>query len=327
MARDASGWIDPAAAASGGEGMPRGAIHRLRARFEDHPWGVITAFLAPALVIYLLLTAYPILKTFYNSVHRIQPNRPDEFVGLGNYVELLTGDLIFDKALVNTFIWATVAPIVDVALGLLLAACLYVRIPASRFFRVAWFSPVLISYVVVGVIWMWIYNYDWGAANGFLRWLGLDAWAHVWLGDPRTALWAVILVDAWKWVGFHMVVCLAALHSLPREVIEAAELDNCGFWRKLFFVEIPMIRTTLVGLLILAFIGKMKVFDLVWIMTKGGPLWSTETLATYTYKRAFEWQTFDLGYPSAIAVVSFVLVITIVLAVSWLVRRRERLEF
>jgi ABC-type sugar transport system permease subunit len=137
----------------------------------------------------------------------------------------------------------------------------------------------------------------------------------------------VILVDAWKWVGFHMVVCLAALHSLPREVIEAAELDNCGFWRKLVFVEIPLIRTTLVGLLILAFIGKMKVFDLVWIMTKGGPLWSTETLATYTYKRAFEWQTFDLGYPSAIAVVSFLLVITIVLAASWLVRRRERLEF
>ena len=304
-----------------------GIVRRARAGIEDNPWGVITAFLAPALALYLLLTAWPILKTFYNSVHLIQPNQPDQFVGLANYVELLTADLIFDQALVNTLIWATVAPIADVTLGLLLAACLYVRIPASRFFRVAWFSPVLISYVVVGVIWMWIYNYDWGAANGLLRWLGLGAWAHVWLGDPRTALWAIILVDAWKWVGFHMVVCLAALHSLPREVIEAAELDNCGFWKKLFFVAIPMIKTTLVGLLILAFIGKMKVFDLVWIMTKGGPLWSTETLATYTYKRAFEWQTFDLGYPSAIAVVSFLLVIGIVLAASWLIRRRERLEF
>jgi multiple sugar transport system permease protein/raffinose/stachyose/melibiose transport system permease protein len=312
---------------AGAEAVPAGIGERLRARLEDTPWGVILAFLAPALVMYLALTAYPILKTFYNSVHLIQPNQPDQFVGFSNYVELLTGDLIFDKALVNTFIWATVAPVVDVTLGLLLAACIYVRIPWSRFFRVAWFSPVLISYVVVGVIWMWIYNYDWGAANGLLRWLGLGAWAHIWLGDPRTALWAVILVDAWKWVGFHMVVCLAALHSLPREVIEAAELDNCGFWQKLVFIEIPLIRTTLVGLLILAFIGKMKVFDLVWIMTKGGPLWSTETLATYTYKRAFEWQTFDLGYPSAIAVVSFLLVITIVLAVSWLVRRRERLEF
>ena len=312
---------------AGAEAAPAGIGERLRAGREETPWGVILAFLAPALVMYLALTAYPIVKTFYNSVHLIQPNQPDRFVGLSNYVELLTGDLIFEKALVNTFIWATVAPVVDVTLGLLLAACLYVRIPWSRFFRVAWFSPVLISYVVVGVIWMWIYNYDWGAANGLLRWLGLGDWAQIWLGDPRTALWAVILVDAWKWVGFHMVVCLAALHSLPREVIEAAELDNCGFWQKLVFVEIPLIRTTLVGLLILAFIGKMKVFDLVWIMTKGGPLWSTETLATYTYKRAFEWQTFDLGYPSAIAVVSFLLVIVIVLVASWLVRRRERLEF
>ena len=124
-----------------------------------------------------------------------------------------------------------------------------------------------------------------------------------------------------------MVVCLAALHSLPSEVIEAAELDNCGWFAKLIYVMVPMIRGTLVNLLILAFIGKMKIFDLVWIMTRGGPLWSTETLATYTYKRAFEWSTFDLGYPSAIAVVSFVMVMALVLAMSWLFRQRDRLEF
>ena len=324
--RDASGWLGRPAVAGAGA-TPPGVADRLRARFEDHPWGVIMAFLAPALLLYLTLTAWPIVKTFYNSVHLIRPHQPDHFVGLANYIQLLTGDLIFRKAILNTFLWATVAPLVDVTLGLLLAACLYVRIPWSRFFRVAWFSPVLISYVVVGVIWMWIYNYDWGVANRLLRALGLGGWTEVWLGNPKTALWAVILVDAWKWVGFHMVVCLAALHSLPAEVIEAAELDNCGFWNKLGRIQIPMIRTTLANLLILAFIGKMKIFDLVWIMTKGGPLWSTETLATYTYKRAFEWQTFDLGYPSAIAVVSFALVMTIVLLAARLLRRRERLEF
>jgi ABC-type sugar transport system permease subunit len=300
---------------------------RLLAAFAANPWGVIMAFLAPAMFFYLCFTAYPILKTFANSFYLIKPNQADEFVGLANYIELLTADSIFDKALVNTLIWAIVAPVVDVTLGLLLATCLYTGIPLSRFFRVAWFSPVLISYVVVGVIWMWIYNYDWGVVNGLLRWLGLNSWASVWLGHPDTALWAVILVDAWKWVGFHMVVCLAALHSLPREVIEASELDNCGWVAKLIYVKIPMIRTTLVTLLILAFIGKMKIFDLVWIMTKGGPLWATETLSTYTYKRAFEWSTFDLGYPSAIGVVSFVLVMVLVLGMSWLSRRRERLEF
>jgi len=173
---------------------------------------------------------------------------------------------------------------------------LYAGVPFARFFRIAWFTPVLISYVVVGILWVWIYNYDWGVANALLIWLGLPGLVHSWLGDPNTALWAIILTHAWKWAGFNMIVCLAALHSLPSEVLEAAELDNCGWLKKLIFIIIPMLRPTLAGLFILALIGKMKVFDLVWIMTSGGPLWSTETVSTYVYKRAFGWNTFDLGY-------------------------------
>lgn len=309
-----------------GDARPRWH-ERLAGMFSANSWGVIAVFLAPVFLFYFFLTAYPVLKTFYNSFFTITPQSGAEFVGLANYIEVLTDDTIFNKALVNTLIWAVVAPVIDVILGLLLATCLYVKVPFARFFRVAWFTPVLISYVVVGVIWMWIYNYEWGVVNSVLRAVGLGDWARVWLGSPDTALWAVILVDAWKWVGFHMVVCLAALSSLPREVIEAAELDNCGWFAKLVYVKVPMIRTTLANLLILAFIGKMKIFDLVWIMTKGGPLWSTETLSTYTYKRAFEWSTFDLGYPSTIAAISFALVLVLVLAMSWLTRRREKLEF
>jgi ABC-type sugar transport system permease subunit len=157
--------------------------------------------------------------------------------------------------------------------------------------------------------------------------VGLGAWAKAWLGTPDTALWALIVTHSWKWAGFNMVVCLAALHSLPREVIEAAELDNCGWAKKLVFVIVPMIKATLLNLMILSFIGKMKIFDLVWIMTRGGPLWSTETVSTYVYKRAFEWSTFDLGYPSAIAVVWFVVVIAFVLALSWAFRQRDKLEY
>lgn len=284
-------------------------------------------FLAPALLFYAALTVYPVLQTLYNSFHIIKPGAPDEFVGLKNYVELFGSDATFRKAVINTTIWAVVAPLVDLLIGLMLALVLYSGVRGGRFFRVAWFSPVLISYVVVGVLWMWIYNYDWGAANGILRALGLGEWAQVWLGDPRIALGALIFVDAWKWAGFHMVVCLAALHSLPREVIEAAELDNCGWFSKLVFVMVPMIRATLLNLLILAFIGKMKVFDLVWITTKGGPLWSTETVSTYVYKRAFEWSTFDLGYPSAVASVWFAAVVAAVLGLTWLFRGRDRLEF
>ena len=219
------------------------------------------------------------------------------------------------------------APLIDVGTGLLLALCLYAKVPFSRFFRVAWFTPVLISYVVVAILWMWIYNYDWGIANAMLRGLGLEDWQQTWIGDPDIALWAIMFAHAWKWAGFNMVVCLAAIHALPREVLEASELDNCGWLEKLFFIIIPMIRPTLVNLLILAFIGKMRVFDLDWLMTGGGPLWSTETVSTYVYKRAFEWNTFDLGYPSAVASVWFVVILFFVLILHQLLRQRDKLEY
>jgi ABC-type sugar transport system permease subunit len=186
---------------------------------------------------------------------------------------------------------------------------------------------VLMSYVVVGIIWVWIYTFDWGALNTVLRAIGLGALAHAWISDPSTALWAVMGAHLWKWLGFNMIVFLAALHALPADVLGAAELDNCGWVVKSFYIIIPMLRPTLVNLAVLSFIGKMMIFDLVWIMTQGGPLWSTETVSTYVYKRAFDWNTFDLGYPSAIAVLWFAIIIAFVIVISWVFRQRERLEF
>ena len=248
------------------------------------------------------------------------------FAGIQNYRELLH-DEIFWAAVRNTFIWSFIAPFLDVGTGLLLALALYAGVPFARFFRVAWFTPVLLSYVVVAILWMWIYNYDWGFVNIALRTLGLGSLALSWLGNPNTALAALIVTHAWKWAGFNMVVCLAAIHSLPSEVLEASELDNCGWGAKLRYIIVPMLRPTLLNLYILAFIGKMKIFDLVWIMTQGGPLWSTETVSTYVYKRAFNWNTFDLGYPSAIAAVWFGVVCAAVLLLNRLLASRERLEF
>lgn len=298
---------------------------RAAADNERAPWGAVLAFLLPALTLYVAFTAYPALRTFWNSVHTVLP-KGDTWVGLANYAQLL-GDDIFWRAVRNTLIWALVSPGVEVGVALLLALALYAKVPGARLFRIAWFTPVLMSYVVVGILWTWIFNYEWGAANGLLRAAGLEGWALAWLGRPETALASLILVTSWMWAGFNMVVLLAALHSLPSEVIEAAELDNCGWWDKLVHVIVPLLKGTLLNLLVLSFIGKMKIFDLVWITTKGGPLWSTETVSTYTYKRAFEWSTFDLGYPSAIAAFWFVIVIGAVLVFSRLLRQREKLEF
>ncbi len=305
------------------------ALSRRRPRERDpaRPLGAIVAFLLPALTVYVAFTAYPVVRTIWNSFHQVLPNRADAFVGTANYEALLTSDTIFWRAVENTLTWAIASPLLEVSIALLLALALYAKVPGARFFRIAWFTPVLMSYVVVGIIWMWIFNFDWGAANAILRALGLADQARAWLGHPDTALPALILVTTWMWTGFNMVVLLAALHSLPTEVLEAAELDNCGWLKKLWFVIIPMIRPTILNLCILSFVGKMKIFDLVWIMTQGGPLWATETVSTYVYKRAFEWSTFDLGYPSTIATIWFAIVLGGVLLLTWLFRQRDRLEY
>jgi multiple sugar transport system permease protein/raffinose/stachyose/melibiose transport system permease protein len=300
---------------------------KLRPRATDvrRPWGTIIAFLLPALTIYAVFTAYPVARTFYNSVHKVLPGQ-DTWVGLANY-EALLNDEIFWRAVSNTVVWSLASPVIEVSIALLLALALYAKVPGARFFRIAWFTPVLMSYVVVGILWVWIYNYDWGPVNVALRTIGLGGLAQAWLGNPNTALPALIVVTSWMWTGFNMVVLLAALHSLPREVIEAAELDNCNWGHKLVYIIFPLVRPTVLNLLVLSFIGKMKIFDLVWIMTKGGPLWSTETVSTYLYKRAFDWSTFDLGYPSMLASVWFVIVLVAVLAFTRAFRLRDKLEF
>jgi ABC-type sugar transport system permease subunit len=289
--------------------------------------GVVLALIGPAIAVYLAFTLYPVMRTFWNSVHAVKANGIETWVGLKNFSDLLKTDEIFWTAVSNTATFTIGATLIDVFGGLLLALCLFAKVPLRRLLRVIWFTPVLMSYVVVGVIWVWIFDYDWGTLNTVLRWLHLDILAQSWLGDPRWALWAVMVAHIWKWLGFNMIIFLAALHSLPSEVLGAAELDNCGWLAKTVYVIVPMLRPTIVNLLVLSFIGKMMVFDLVWIMTGGGPLWSTETVSTYVYKRAFDWNTFDLGYPSAIAVVWCALILLFVIAMNRLLRQRDRLEF
>ncbi len=307
-----------------------GAARALRRRARvGRPWGAIALFLGPALLLYVALTVYPVLVTFYNSVHtlRMDLGMVSEFVGLQHFREIVTADDVFWTAARNSLTWGLVAPAIDIPLALGLALLLHARVPGARFFRTVWFTPVLMSYPVVGVIWLWVYNYDWGMANLVLRSLGLGAYAQAWLASPATALPALILVTTWMFAGFNMVVLLAALHAIPADYLDAARVDGAGGPRRVTAIVIPLLRPTLVNLAILDFIGKMKQFALVWVMTRGGPMWSTETVATYVVKRAFEWKTLDLGYPSAVAVLWFAIIFGLSYAFTRLLQRREALEF
>jgi multiple sugar transport system permease protein/raffinose/stachyose/melibiose transport system permease protein len=286
-------------------------------------------FLAPTLVLYLAFIIYPVVRTIYNSFNVLHMERgmAQEFVGLRHYTELLTTDKTFQLAVQHSLVWAFVSPVLEISLAFLLALTLYSGVPLGRFFRMAWFSPMLLSYVVVGIVWRWIYNYDWGIANALLRSMGLNALATNWLGNLTTVLPALILVSTWMFTGFNMVVLLAALHSIPPELIEAARIDGAGGLRVVVRIILPLLRDTVASLAILCFIGKMKIFDLVWVMTKGGPMWGSETVATYVIKRAFHWNTLDLGYPSAVAVLWFVVIFACSLLWFRLLRRRVTLEY
>jgi len=306
--------------------LPRAATRRPG---SGRPWGAIAVFIGPTLALYLAFTIYPILVTFYNSLHtlRMDLGMQYEWVGLAHFREILTEDEVFWKAAGNSLTWGLVAPVIDIPLALLLALALASRVPLARFFRTVWFTPVLMSYPVVGVIWLWVYNYDWGMANLVLRSVGLGQYAQAWLASPTTALPALILVTTWMFAGFNMVVLLAAIHAIPAEYLDAARVDGAGSVRRTLHIVVPLVRPTLVNLAILDFIGKMKQFALVWVMTRGGPMWGTETVATYVIKRAFEWKTLDLGYPSAIAVLWFVIIFGLSWGLTRVLQRRETLQF
>ena len=311
-----------------GKILPQGIAGTRPAR-RGVPWRSIVVFLAPAVLLYLGFIIYPVLATIYNSFHvlRMDLGMMQEFVGLSHYQELLMTDDVFRKAVSHSLIWAVVSPTVELTIAFVLAFLLYTRVPGWRVFRVAWFAPMLLAGVVVGVLWKWIYNYDWGTVNIVLRSFGLGSVALNWLGDPDLAFPALMVVTTWMFMGFNMVILLAALASIPSELLEAAQVDGAPTRKVVRHIILPLLRPTIANLAILSFIGKMKQFEIVWVMTRGGPMWGTETVATYVYKRAFEWRTLDLGYPSAIAVLWFVVILALTLLLTRFLQRREVLEY
>jgi len=286
---------------------------------------VILIFLLPALVFYILFILYPVFRTFYNSFFKIGAFRI-KYVGLKNFREIVK-DEIFWKSAKNTLIWAGASIVLEIGTAFLLALALFNKIWLHRFFRVAWFVPVLIPYIVTGIIWLWIYNYDWGVLNTILRTIGLRNFVVPWLGNPKTALPALIVGTTWMWTGFNMVILLAAMHSIPHTIFDAAKVDGANSFQIVTKVMIPLLRPTFSNLVVLCFIGKMRVFDMVWVTTEGGPLWSTETVATYIFKRAFKWNVYDLGYPSALATLWFIVIFVISLILGRLIKGSEIYEY
>lgn len=305
--------LKPAGAAGGGP--------------SRRPWAAIALFIGPAMAYYAVFFLYPLLTTFYYAFHRIAPSGGrlvTSFVGLQNFQALLT-DTVFFQAVRNTATWGVVGPVLEMVTATGLALAVYYRTPFHRFYRVAWFTPILVSGVIVGLVFRWIFNYDWGLLNAGLRAIGLDSFALNWLGRRETPIWVVIFVHYWATFGFSFVLMLAGLSAIPGELLEAAAIDGASRAQAIRRILLPLLRPTLVTALVLSFMGKMHAFNVVWVLTNGGPMHLSETVATYVQKRAFQWSSLDLGYPSAIAVAWFVATVVGVGLISrWL---RSQVEY
>ena len=279
-----------------------------RGRWRYHAAGY--AFVAPAVLILAGFLLYPIGYSTWLSLHEWDGYTPrwGPFVGLDNYRALVADD-VFWRATINSIVFVAVRTPLEVGLGFLLALLLNRRLVARSLLRTLFFVPVVMSLIVVTLIFQRVYETNTGLLNTLLQAIGLGALAHPWLGDPATALPAVIAVSVWKNVGFSLVILLAGLQGLPQEVLEAARVDGANAWQLTLRVIAPLMRPILALTALLSIIGGLKVFDLIFIMTRGGPTYSTEVLATMLYREAFELN--HMGIASAIGVILVVVVLSI----------------
>ena len=263
----------------------------------------------PALILFTIFVIAPFIYGFYTSFYQWDGLSDMKYIGIKNYIYALQ-DETFRLSLKNTFVYAVVVTIFKNGIGLGLALLIANQIRGKAFCRTALYMPVTFSYVVVGVLWTWIYNPTFGILNGMLEWLGLDGLIQGWLSDPNIAIFSVAWVDIWKWIGFHMVLYLSALQSVPKTLYEAARIDGANKFDEFIHITIPQINSIIVLNVLLAITGAfVNNYNLVNVMTGGGPFNSTETALTYSVKTAFSYR--NLGKANAMSIILFAIVFII----------------
>ncbi len=280
--------------------------------------------LLPALVLFSVFILIPLGYEFMISLSKWNGFGPMSFVGLRNYTRLFS-DPEFYAALSHNVQYAFGTVLVKIVLSFVLALLLHGAFRGVTLFRTIMFIPVVLSFVVVGILWQWIFNPNFGLMNVMLGWLGLNEEMNPiqWLGSPHYALIALMMVDVWKWTGYHAIIFLAGLQGIPKDIYEAASVDGATRWRSLWHVTVPLMRPTLLLNVTIAAMGAFNVFDIVYTMTQGGPYKSTSVLLTMMYDKAFG-SSSDYGYGTSIAFALFVIIVIISAIHIRIVNRSER---
>jgi ABC-type sugar transport system permease subunit len=282
------------------------------------PW----LFLALPLLIYIIWVIGPMFYTFYLSLTKWDGLSAPEFRGLKNYRRLFE-DPVFFISLKNNFIWIAFFITVPVVLGLGLAMVLNRSVPGSRFFKASFYSPMVLSLVVCGLIWSWFYNPSQGLINTVLRAVGLEAMARGWLSDPDLVLGSVITVAVWRQVGYVMVLYLAGLQSVDSFLVEASKIDGANSWQTFRHVIMPQLQPITIVVVVISIIDSLRAFDLVSVMTRGGPFNRSSVLANFMYIESFN--NYKMGYGASVAVVLFLISLAFILMYLGQIHQEEDL--
>lgn len=273
---------------------------------------IVLLFMLPAFVLYAIFFVVPFARTFYYSFFSWNGMSQATFLGLANYIRLV-GDELFTAGLGRVTIWAIASIILKVGGALVLAAMLRKRIRGSDFFTSVFFLPVVISAAAISLMFALLYDLDTGPFNVLLRAIGLGGLARNWLGDEKTAFWAVIAVPIFHTIGYFFVILLAGLQDISEEIYEAAEIDGAGALKLFTSITVPLIWPILQICIVLATTGALKAFDYVFILTAGGPGNATQVPATYMYQTIFVGLKYGYGTALAFTIFLFTLAATLII--------------
>lgn len=282
-------------------------------------WGWL--FVLPALVGICLFTLLPALGSLGLSLTRWDLLGAPEWVGLGNYLDLL-GDPLFYQVMGQTGLFVALYVVLDLVLACGLALALNQPLKGLAFFRTIYFLPVVTAMVAAAILWNWVFDVRYGVLNGFLTGLGIDPVR--WLTDPHWALPSLVVVTLWKYLGYDMLLLLAGLQAVPREQLEAASLDGAGAWQRFWHVTRPLLLPSVVLVVILATVRAFQTFDAVYLLTEGGPQRSTTIAGYWLFQNAFTF--FKLGKASALAFLVFVALMGLTVGQWWAYRKMGHQE-
>lgn len=284
---------------------------------------MLTAFLliAPTIIALIIFLYIPFANALQTSFYKYNGLGPlTNFVGFSNYTKVL-GDPKFVRSLVNT-VYVIAVSFLAIPIGFVFAYVLYRGVPGKKVFNTGLFIPYLISMVVVGCIWRIIYDPTIGPVNQIMKMVGLGKYAKAWLSRPETALGAISLTWIWRSQPFNMLIIYANISKMPEDFLEAAQIDGANLWQRLIYIIIPYLKPTFAVLAMLTITNGLRLFDLIWVMTQGGPGGASDVMTSYIYTKAFTNRDFGAG--TAASVILMLIMISIMAVKTVIQKRLER---